>query len=104
MISCYFTLWEYKDAATSYVDTLTTWRKILYNLAHNLGEIYDLTYEIVKRFINYEENIKKIFFWDRLGWAIGTLFNDVLEQPDDFEPYVPSMHEDNDERRGFDED
>lgn len=100
IVSCYWTIFEYYEAILLYVDTLITWRKILYNIAHNLGEIYDLTYEIVMRFINWENNIEKVFLWDRVGWALGTMFNDVFMQPKDFEPYDHRMH-DTDERRQF---
>lgn len=59
----------------------------MYNIAHNLGNIYDLTEEMVYRFIDWETQIEKVFFWHRYGFAMGSIVSDVLKGPEDFDPY-----------------
>lgn len=45
--SCYVMFFEYVEALEKYVDTLTDVDKLLYNLTHNAGNIYDLTVEAI---------------------------------------------------------
>ena len=49
LFSCYYTTFEYYLALGLYVDTLTDANRLLFNLAHNLGAIYDLVEELVYR-------------------------------------------------------
>jgi len=48
--------------------------KLLYNLTHNAGNIYDLTVEAIQRLKKYETGYKTKIFWKRLGFIIGTQF------------------------------
>jgi len=50
IFSCFFTLFEYSDALQIYVETLTHPDRVVYNVAHNLGIIYDLVEEGLGRF------------------------------------------------------
>jgi hypothetical protein len=47
--SCYFTLFEYFLALTIYGQTVSDGDKLTYNLLHNLGSIYDLTFEAITK-------------------------------------------------------
>lgn len=49
LFSCYYTTFEYYLALGLYIETLTDANKLLFNLAHNLGAIYDLTEEMIYR-------------------------------------------------------
>lgn len=40
---------EYISAFESYIDTVKDPNKLLYNLTHNMGNIYDLIVEAVQR-------------------------------------------------------
>ena len=65
---------EYVDALELYVDTLTSINKVLYNLTHNAGNIYDLTVEAIQRLKRYETGYKTKIFWKRMGFILGTQF------------------------------
>jgi len=43
--SCYVMFFEYAKALEHYLDTLKDINKLLYNVTHNMGNIYDLTVE-----------------------------------------------------------
>ena len=45
IFSCFFTLFEYSDALQIYVETITHPDRVVYNVAHNLGVVYDLIEE-----------------------------------------------------------
>lgn len=78
VFSCYFSSFEYYMALTTYSLTIRNWHKLLYNLTHNLGNVYDLMDELIWRIKNREEELEKIFFWDRTGFVIGSLIHDTL--------------------------
>lgn len=90
VFSCYHSVFEYYLALTFYTNTVSDWKKLIYNLAHNLGNIYDLTEEIVFRLGDVENEYLKLFFWDRIGYVFGTLFQDVFEDPKDYYEYDPN--------------
>lgn len=53
IFSCYYSLFEYYIALEIYKDTGKDIKKLTYNLAHNLGNIYDLTEEGIIRSIDF---------------------------------------------------
>lgn len=46
-------VFEYNQALSIYVDTLSDPQKLLYNSVHNLGSIYDLTEESIWRSLDF---------------------------------------------------
>ena len=54
VFSCYFAVFEYSDSLDLYRQTLKDFNKLLYNTVHNMGNVYDLTEEGIKRMIDYE--------------------------------------------------
>jgi len=74
IFSCYFSLFEYVIAVNIYQDTVTDPLKMVYNLAHNLGSIYDVTEEGIHRSIDFNKNWNDTFYWSRMGHAAGTVF------------------------------
>ena len=52
--SCYFTALETYMAYGLYVETMTDANKLLFNITHNLGSIYDLVEEFVYRMMDAE--------------------------------------------------
>lgn len=72
--NCYMSAFDYSISFTLYVGTITSWEKMLYNLAHNLGNIYDLVEEAIKRTIDWQHNYLKISYWARMGYIIGRVF------------------------------
>jgi len=90
VFSCYFSSFEYYMALTLYMQTVQDWHKLLYNLAHNLGNIYDLTEEFIWRIQTAEEHMEKLFFWDRCGFIVGSLVHSVLQDPVNYYPFDPN--------------
>jgi len=76
--SCYFATYEYGQSLDIYVQTLKDINKVLYNSIHNLGNIYDLTEEGIKRMIDYETEYKTKIFWIRMGTILGANAHQVL--------------------------
>jgi len=87
IFSCYFAVFESNLAVTMYFDTLSDWNKLLFNLAHNLGNIYDLSEEFVYRMIDSPNEYQNPFFYQRVGFMSGALVQDLLELPDDYLPF-----------------
>lgn len=48
--------------------------KLGYNIAHNLGSIYDVTEEGIHRSIDFNKNWNDTYYWRRMGHAGGTVF------------------------------
>jgi hypothetical protein len=90
VFSCYYTIFEYYLALGLYVDTISDFNKLLYNLTHNLGPIYDMVEEFVYRMMDAKEEWKRGFFWHRSGTILGSLFQFVLEDPENYYPFDPN--------------
>jgi len=58
---------EYYLALLMYRSTLTDPNKLVYNFAHNLGSIYDMSEEGIYRSIDFKKNWNDTFYWDRMG-------------------------------------
>jgi len=65
-------------------------QKLLYNLTHNLGSIYDLVEEFIYRIQDFENEKMNNFFWSRSGTICGALFQDIFEDPVDYYPFDPT--------------
>ena len=87
IFSCYFSAFEYVIALQLYKDTATDYKKLIYNFAHNLGSIYDLTEEAVYRFMDIENQYQTREFWIRLGLILGTNFQNIFEDPINYYPF-----------------
>lgn len=70
-----------------YQDTASDPMKLLYNFAHNLGSIYDVTEEGIHRSIDFEKNWNDTYYWSRMGHATGTVFQDLFEEPENYSTY-----------------
>mmetsp|Transcript_21876 Transcript_21876/g.33925 ORF Transcript_21876/g.33925 Transcript_21876/m.33925 type:complete len:198 (+) Transcript_21876:1156-1749(+) len=104
LFSCYYSLFEYYIALELYGKTATDYQKLLYNLAHNLGSIYDLTEEAVYKIIDYQEQWDTRDFWARLGLILGTNFQNIFEDPVNYYPFDPETANNKDERDAFYDD
>jgi hypothetical protein len=72
--SCYFSVFEYYIAAEEYRNTGSDINKLSYNFAHNLGSIYDLSEEGIKRSLDIENQWDEEEYWARMGLIIGSNF------------------------------
>jgi hypothetical protein len=72
--NCYMSAFDYTLSINLYVGTITSWEKMFYNVCHNLGNIYDLTEEGIKRTMDWSHNKLKISYWSRMGYIIGRDF------------------------------
>jgi hypothetical protein len=62
-----------------YMDTFSSWQRVLYNLMHKLGEIYDTIFFIIKHHSEHEEKTTKgskmlNLWWYKLGSYYGIVF------------------------------
>lgn len=90
VFSCYFTTLETYLAYGLYIETMSDAQKLLYNLTHNLGSIYDLVEEFIYRIQDFENEKMNNFFWSRSGTICGALFQDIFEDPVDYYPFDPT--------------
>ena len=60
---------------------------LLYNFCHNLGNVYDLTEEGIKRSIDFEHNWSDPEFWARIGFILGANVQNIFERPDGWHDY-----------------
>lgn len=84
IFSCYFTLFEYAGSMGVYVGTLTHVDRLLYNIAHNLGNIYDLVEEGLVRTLRVRDEdttngeITDLDYWSRMGFISGSIFENLF--------------------------
>ncbi len=71
-----------------YFETIMHPEYIVYNIAHNLGIIYDLVEEAINRFIAAEGDQQDID-WGRLGYITGSIFQQLFEEPENYLPVDP---------------
>lgn len=90
VFSCYYTVFEYYLAMGLYINTISDWNKVFYNIAHNLGKIYDMVEEFIYQSIDFKSLYKKTEYWQRLGFLAGSLFQAFLEDPKNYYPFDPS--------------
>lgn len=53
IFACYSSFFDYYKVMTVYVSTISDMQVLLYNFCHNLGNIYDLTEEGLKRGLDW---------------------------------------------------
>jgi len=74
LTSCYFSVFEYYIAIGEYKETASDINKLSYNFAHNLGSIYDLSEEGIKRSLDIENQWDEEEYWARIGLIMGSNF------------------------------
>lgn len=74
LTSCYFSIFEYYIAIEEYKSTASSLNKLTYNLAHNLGSIYDLTEEGIRRSYDIESQMYEQEYYARMGLILGANF------------------------------
>lgn len=67
--ACYYSVFEFIIIGKDYFMTIQDWRKVLYNVIHNLGNLYDNIEELVDKFTNINED--KLAWWSRIGFLFG---------------------------------
>lgn len=89
--SCYFGGIEYYNTTMDYVATFKDWQRVLYNLIHKLGPLYDTIYYTVQHHKNYkttEFEARGLWFL-KIGLYYGTVFHLMFYSNETFEPYDP---------------
>ena len=94
IFSCYYTLFEYWIAMQIYGNTGKDIRKLTYNFAHNLGNIYDLTEEGIIRSIDFMDVWETPEYWARMGYIIGSDVQSIFEDPVNYYQYGEDPNED----------
>lgn len=94
IFSCYYSLFEYYIALQIYQETGKDIKKLGYNFAHNLGNIYDMTEEGIIRSIDFMDVYQDPEYWARMGTIIGSDFQNIFEDPVNYYPYGEDPNED----------
>lgn len=84
LTSCYFSVFEYYVAIEEYKATARSINKLAYNFAHNLGSIYDLTEEGIRRSADFENQKKEQEYYARMGLILGSNFQSIFEDPKNY--------------------
>lgn len=95
--ACYYMFFEYIIALGVYVQTALNIQKLAYNFLHNAGSMYDLGEEMYVRIGDFENQGDTVKFWARMGFIVGNLIHNLLEQPINYEE-VMDPHKYMDER------
>jgi len=84
--SCYSSLFEFLTIFKHYIATVQDWRKLTYNLIHNLGKIYDNIDDLIDLFSsNFSVNNDNV--WKHSGYLIGDTINQIAYKPTNYDPY-----------------
>lgn len=89
--SCYMSVFEYAAAGDYYMETFSDANKILYNLIHHLGNIYDTFFYLIKHQKSDAEGSEYDIsnWWFKLGIYYGTAVYLVFYTPTSLDPYDP---------------
>ena len=90
--SCYRSFFEYGAATEQYVATISNWRRMLYNMIHKAGRIYDTIFFL---YLHHEADTSEFSDWEndlyyyKMGIYYGTVINLFLHQEVDVIPTDP---------------
>ena len=92
--SCYESVFEFGETADSYMETLSDFGKVSYNLIHKLGDIYDTIFYLTRHqetmsTLNDMTTAEAANWWFKLGIYYGTLSYLLLYSPEEIDPYDP---------------
>jgi len=83
--ACWYSGFEYFQVLEDYFDTISDVDKLVYNLFHNAGGIYDTTTELVELFRFGDSGDRA--YWQKIGNSAGYLLKAISYKPKNFDPY-----------------
>lgn len=87
--ACFYSGFEYYAIFLDYVYTIIDVNKLVYNIFHNAGGIYDSITDIIDNFRYNNPAIRS--YWQRIGGNIGYIVNQISYKPTNYEPYKPKI-------------
>ena len=84
--ACYFSGFEYYQILLDYVLTTIDVNKLVYNIFHNAGKIYDAATDLIDNFRFNDPGFRS--YWQRIGNDIGLVVNQISYKPQDYDPYT----------------
>jgi len=68
-----------KNTLVMYMETFSSWQRVLYNLMHKVGDIYDAVFFVIKHHTDHDEKTSKgskslNLWWYKLGSYYGIIF------------------------------
>ena len=84
--ACYYSGFEYYGILLDYFYTIIDVNKLVYNLAHNLGTIYDAVTNLIAIFRFESPKVRD--YWQKIGYNFGLILNQVAYKPTNYNPYV----------------
>lgn len=76
--------YDYYFAYLAYYYTLIDPVRLSYNFCHNLGNLYDLTEEAIRRSLDFDNVWYTKKYWERMGYISGGIIQSWLEEPKDY--------------------
>lgn len=80
--ACYYSGFEYFQILLDYLATITDVNKLVYNVFHNAGTIYDATSDLIDNFRFDTPNYRS--YWQRIGGDIGLIVNQISYKPNGY--------------------
>lgn len=81
--ACYYSGFEYYQILLDYFYTIIDVNKLIYNVFHNAGHIYDSVTNLIDNFRFVDPGVRE--YWIRIGWDIGFIINQISYKPKDYE-------------------
>jgi len=80
-----------------YVGTFSSWQRVLYNLMHKVGDIYDAVFFVIKHHTEHDKlttrGSKSLnLWWYKLGSYYGIIFKLFFYTESEPDPQDPAKH------------
>jgi hypothetical protein len=82
--ACYFSGFEYYQILLEYIYTIIDVNKLVFNVFHNAGNIYDATTDVIDNFRFNSPAYRS--YWQRIASDIGLVINQIAYKPSDYDP------------------
>jgi len=86
-----------KNTLVMYVGTFSSWQRVLYNLMHKVGDIYDAVFFVIKHHTEHDKlttrGSKSLnLWWYKLGSYYGIIFKLFFYTESEPDPQDPAKH------------
>lgn len=82
--ACYYSGFEFYQITVDYFMTIIDYYKLIYNIIHNLGNMYDCVIDLVDVFRFGNPAIRS--YYQRIGRNFGEILNNLAYKPRDYDP------------------
>lgn len=83
--ACFFSGFEYYQILLDYFYTIIDVNKLIYNIFHNAGRVYDAVTDLIDTFRFEDPGLRG--YWTNIGWNIGLMINQISYKPENYDPF-----------------